>query len=45
MISPTPPHNFAMALLTSDAAKFRWGAGKIIYPASFLISTRRFSLQ
>jgi hypothetical protein len=36
MISPTPPRDFAAPFMTSDNAKFGWGAGRIILPAFLL---------
>jgi hypothetical protein len=35
MISPTPPQALAASFVTSDNAKFGWGAGRIILPPFF----------
>jgi hypothetical protein len=36
MISPTPPRDLALVLVTSDAAKSGWGTGRIILPVFLL---------
>jgi hypothetical protein len=41
MISPTPLGTFAAPPVTSTAAKYRWGRGKIIFPAFFSSLPRR----